>query len=98
MKQARPSDDDMQCMLDFFSELDEMLHDTRFGASVDSEAVGALVKKHWGGTGPGVGGSWNRVLYGMVTLLENCTDPAADTLEWRRDVRDWLKKELGAGN
>ena len=82
MKIARATDDDMRRMLDFFNELEETLRDARYGASVDNEHLGAIVKKHWGKVGPGVGASWSRVLYGMDTLLRTCTDPEADTLEW----------------
>lgn len=96
MKIARATADDMQRMFDFFGELEELLRDLRYGGSVDNEVVGALVKKHWGNRGPGVGASWNRVLYGMDTLLRTCTDPKAGTLEWRPDVRKWLESQAGA--
>ncbi len=93
MKQARATDGDMGIMFDFFNELEELLRDLRYGGSVDNEAVGAFVKKHWGNHGPGVGASWSRVLYGMDALLRTCTDPKADTLEWRPDVRKWLESQ-----
>ena len=93
MKQARPSDDDMQSMFAFFNELEELLRDMRYGGSVDSEAVGLLVKRHWGTISPSVGGSWSRVLWGLDTLLRNCTDPEADTLEWRPDIRKWIEAQ-----
>ena len=93
MKIARATDDDMQRMLAFFAELDDALRDARYGGLVDDENIGALVRKHWGKAGPGVGASWCRVLYGMDTLLRNCTDPEASTLEWRPDVREWLESQ-----
>ena len=55
-----------------------------------ADEVELLGKRHWGGAGTGVGGSWNRVLYSTEVLLGNCTDPKADTLEWRPDIRAWL--------
>lgn len=93
MKMARATDDDMQRMFDFFNDLDDALHDLPFGDSVDSEALGEIVKKHWKSRGPGVGGSWHRVLFGMQMLLKNCTDPDAETLEWRPDIRAWLESK-----
>lgn len=97
MKMARAGDDDMRRMFDFFHELEEALRDVGYGALVDKEHLGAIVKKHWcnkvGLGGPGVGASWSRVLYGMDTLLRNCTDPEADTLEWRPDIREWLESQ-----
>lgn len=96
MKIARASDDDMRRMFDFFSELTEALRGTRYGLVVEDEKIGALVKKHWGKVGPGVGASWGRVLHGMDTLLRICTDPDADTLEWRPDIREWLQQQSEA--
>lgn len=96
MKQAKATDDDMRRMLEFFNELEEMLRDLKYGGSVDDEKLGALVKKHWGYSGrysPGVGASWGRVVHGMEMLLENCTDPDADTLEWRPDIGAWLDSQ-----
>ncbi len=93
MKIAKATADDMRRMLAFFGELEEALRDLRCGASVDDEKLGALVKRHWGNHSPGVGSSWRRVVRGMGTLLENCTDPDADTLEWRPDVREWLESQ-----
>ena len=90
MQVARATDDDMKRMFDFFGELEESLRDARYGLSVDVGQVGEIVKKHWGTSGPGVGGSWSRVMYGMDTLLRNCTDPYSEVLDWRPDVREWL--------
>ncbi len=91
MKMAKATNDDMGRMFNFFDNLDEVLGDAEFGEIVSAERLGAIVKKHWGNHGPGVGASWNRVLWGMDTLLRNCTDPEADTLEWRADIREWLE-------
>ncbi|HUT91885.1 MAG TPA: hypothetical protein VMY37_20490 [Thermoguttaceae bacterium] len=106
MKIARATFDDMQRMFAFFNDLEEAFGDVddlevavgqfqllRFVPAVDREAIGEIVTKHWGTDGPGVRTSWSRVLYGMDTLLRNCTDPDADTLEWRRDIRDWLESK-----
>ena len=78
MKIARATNDDMGRMFNFFDNLDEVLGDAEFGEIVSAERLGAIVKKHWGNHGPGVGASWNRVLWGMDTLLRNCTDPEVD--------------------
>lgn len=95
MKIAKASNDDMRRMLEFFHELEEIFRPAMYGgcAVVDHEKLGALVTRHWGKAGPGVGASWGRVVHGMETLLENCTDPDADTLEWRPDVREWLESQ-----
>jgi len=93
MQVARATDDDMRRMFDFFGEMEGALRGLRYGASVDNELVGAIVKKHWGNRSPGVGASWSRVMYGMDTLLRTCTDPEADTLEWRPDVREWMESQ-----
>ena len=91
MKIARPTDDDMRRMFDFFSKLEEELRGMQHGFAVEDEKIGALVKKHWGKIGPGVGASWTRVLWGMDTLLRNCTDPDVDTLELRPDIRAMME-------
>ncbi|KKL71960.1 hypothetical protein LCGC14_2089710 [marine sediment metagenome] len=95
MKQVKATTDDMRRMLDFFGELEEMFQPTRYGAwlAIDHKKLAALVTKHWGHNGPGVGASWRRVLYGMETLLKHCTDPDAATLEWRPDIRAWLESQ-----
>ncbi len=94
MKQARADKDDMRVMFAFFRKLEETLGDLQPGAGVDYPRLGMSVAMHWGDVGRlGVGTSWRRVLYGMEVLLDNCTDPDADTLEWSPAIREWLESQ-----
>lgn len=107
MKMAKASRDDIERLTTFFLMLEEALEygtytppnqETEF-ERIDDERILELIREAWGQYGPGVGPSWRRVVMGCGILIDNCCDPEADTLEWRKDVAAFLEtQEQAAGD
>jgi len=57
---------------------------------ITNEDLGLLVRKEFAW----VSGGWRRVVFGYLTLLQNCCDPDATTLEWRPEIAALLKTAL----
>jgi hypothetical protein len=95
MKVARASQKEIDAMFEFFNMLDEKLDDPRplFGGNyLDDRGKMELAEsviKAW--RDDEVWCSWRWVFFNLVTLMDSCTDPGADTLEFRPDIADALQ-------
>ena len=100
VKQAKASEGDIDSVLSFFRMVEEFveygthavdLDGDGESKEIDDEEFVELVREAWNERGPGVGSSWTRVVLGCSTLIDNCCDPAASTLEWRPDIAAFLE-------
>lgn len=97
MKMAKATKEDIEKLVRFFYFIDEFMEygthtpcnddEEEDSIDLDDEAFVEHLRKLWGQKyGPGeVGCSWRRVVHGCDILIDNCCDPAADTLELRTD-------------
>lgn len=98
MKIAKASADDIRSILLFFDFLEQALESGDYLAPDATEGDQATpigpqelherLAVHWAHLGGNVGSSWRRVIHGYDTLLQNCCDPDATTLEWRPDLQE----------
>ena len=81
MKMARSTEAEIDAMVSMCQELDDLL--PKWGPSGSDGEIADAIRTHWDG---GVSSGWLRVLFGMHTLLANCTDPDASTLEFNPEI------------
>lgn len=103
MKMAKASKDDIHKLREFFDMLEEFFEYGTYtppnsdaeedSIDVDAEKLHDLIEAKWNLKGCGVGTAWRRVVFGCDILIDNCTDPAFDTLEWRPDLRAFLESQ-----
>lgn len=103
IKMAKADKDDLRRVREFFEMIEEVCEYGTYtkpndeiedeSVSVDAAILEDLIAKMWGHHGPGVASSWRRVVFGCEILIDNCCDPAADTLEWRPDIREMWERE-----
>lgn len=81
LRMAKATEEERQALRNFFEELEGLLD---FGDSVQQ-----FVEKQMEGT---VGGSWQRILWGFETMIENACDPDLDYLEFKPEIREARKR------
>lgn len=86
MKQARATPDDIRRVRRFFLMIENAISS---GEVPDSQLL-VSIGQAWAHRGSGVGTSWRRVVEGMETLLNECTDPELTYLDWRPDLKALL--------
>lgn len=93
MQQAKATKDDIRLVTDFFLMLEQAIERERGTFFLAGQQnLHDLVADAWG---YGVGASWRRVVLGIDVLIDECCDPNLDHLEWRPDVRNFLKNQGG---
>lgn len=99
MKMAKASKEDLDQVRQFFDMLEEVIEYGTFtkpdddSEDISDEQFVSLIRKAWNTRGEGVGTAWRRVVYGCDILIDNCCDPAADTLEWRPDIAAMMEAQ-----
>lgn len=105
MKMAKATPEDISIVREFFQMLEEILDYETYTPLNDKgeyeEPVEVLTTEKLGelvlGKLSEVTRSWSRVVYGCQTLIDNCCDPDADTLEWRPDIQKFLEEQSAKG-
>ncbi|OHD27136.1 MAG: hypothetical protein A2Y38_08495 [Spirochaetes bacterium GWB1_59_5] len=72
MKMAKADEKEWKKCMDFSNELENQVKDP------NDEKLGRWVKENYVWLG--------RTLYGYRVLVDNCCDPAKDTLEWKPEI------------
>lgn len=99
MKQAKASKRDIRCLIDFFLMLEQGIEQGTYTVEGEAEprqiSYMDLYDLSYAAWESGVGVSWRRVVMGADILIDQCCDPNLDHLEWRPDVRKFLKSQGG---
>ena len=78
MKMAKASEEEIFALNTFMQKIEEAMQDNM----VDPVDFCAMVEEEFNT----VAGGWRRVVWGCLTLIQNCCDPDADTLEWKPEI------------
>jgi hypothetical protein len=84
MKMAKASEEEWKAVMKFANELEDEI---KYPEKTDEQL------REWINNAPCL----FRVVFGYQVLVDNCTDPAADTLEWKPEIRALLEAGGGGG-
>ncbi len=101
VKQAKPTEEDYECFLDFMYGLERMLEhrlhpDRDRDEDIDTnwidENLRYWIESQWENRSKphDVSCVWQRVFYAGQCAVENSCDPSKDVLEWRPEIQQAL--------
>ncbi|HWL09768.1 MAG TPA: hypothetical protein VNQ76_15280 [Planctomicrobium sp.] len=100
VKMARTSSEEIHAVHDFLQDLESVLHTGYYTnqdhedviVGNDPEGLSKFIEKRF----PKVSACYTRVLMNTQTLLDNCSDPDSETLEWRPDIKALMEARNAA--
>lgn len=84
MKMAKASEEEVEATINLATRIDDLLRDTTRSNEHIDRLIAKAVRNHqqrW---------SLQRVVFGYQVLVNNCCDPDASALEWRKDIQAML--------
>ncbi|MBD2076362.1 hypothetical protein H6F86_21245 [Phormidium sp. FACHB-592] len=77
MKVAKATEANIQALIDFLNEIEEMVEGDDF---TNAEKLLRSRPIHWA-----------KIIFGYQTLVENCCDPNLNYLEWKPEIKALLE-------
>lgn len=104
LRQAKASKEDVSNLCNFMNLFEEYFtcgsftYENEKGETVEEdlsrdrfiEVAEQLWMGDWINRESGVGSTWQRIVFGYETLVDNACNPDSDFLEWRSDIAEFL--------